>query len=42
MTAEALAIFEAEKKKKKVPKGHPEPVFDASGIVPRLPDPVLI
>ncbi|CAD8133208.1 unnamed protein product [Paramecium pentaurelia] len=42
LVAEALAIFEAEKKKKKVPKGQPEPVFDPSGIQPRLPDSVLI
>lgn len=35
-------IFEAEKKKKKVPKGQPEPVFDPSSIIPRLPDDVLI
>ncbi|CAD8150525.1 unnamed protein product [Paramecium octaurelia] len=42
MVAEALAVFEAEKKKKKVPKGQPEPVFDASTIIPRLPDHILI
>ena len=38
MVEEAQAIFDAEKKKKKVPKGYPEPVFDPSYIVPRLPD----
>lgn len=42
MVEEALAIFEAEKKKKKVPKGQPEPEFDATKIIPRLPDDVLI
>ncbi|CAD8062089.1 unnamed protein product [Paramecium primaurelia] len=42
MVAEAFAVFEAEKKKKKVPKGQPEPIFDASTIVPRLPDSILI
>ena len=42
MIQEALVIFEAEKKKKKVPKGQPEPEFDSSKIVPRLPDPLLI
>lgn len=28
MVEEALVIFEAEKKKKKPPKGQPEPEFD--------------
>ncbi|CAD8082007.1 unnamed protein product [Paramecium sonneborni] len=42
LIAEAQAIFEGEKKKKKIPKGQPEPVFDSSNIVPRLPDSVLI
>lgn len=42
MIEEALVIFEAEKKKKKVPKGQPEPEFDSSKIFPRLPEGVLI
>lgn len=42
MIEEAMVIFEAEKKKKKVPKGQPEPEFDSSKIFPRLPEGVLI
>lgn len=35
-------MFDAEKKKKKVPKGQVEVEFDGSKIVPRLPEPLLL
>lgn len=34
-----MAIFEVEKKKKRIPKGQPEPQFDSSVVeAPRLND----
>lgn len=43
MTDDAKAIFDIEKKKKRVPKGQPEPQFDPSVVEsPRLPDDLLV
>ncbi len=39
MIEEAHALFDIEKKKKRIPKGQPEPQFDPSVVdEPRLPD----
>ena len=42
MVEEAHEIFIAERKKKRIPKGQPEPVFDPSHIIPRLPDDSMV